>query len=145
MNDAFKLPPLPEPDERTRKGLAFSGFAMEAYARAAIAAYLRKHGEPVAWRYKYADGFWRFSNGKRINGCNPIESQPLYTAPQPTPQERQDAALWDKRPHVTKPEHGPEPSLRMVLKSFYRLNGIPVDLCEQYTEDYIAAMSGEKP
>ena len=37
--------------------------------------------EPVAWRYKYSDGFWRFSNGARVNGCDPIESQALYTAP----------------------------------------------------------------
>lgn len=29
------LPPLPKPDEKTRRGLAFSGFAMEAYAREA--------------------------------------------------------------------------------------------------------------
>lgn len=32
-----ELPPLPEPDERTRKGLAFSGFKMHDYARTAIA------------------------------------------------------------------------------------------------------------
>jgi len=32
------LPPLPAPDERTRKGgLAFSGFAMKRYARQAVA------------------------------------------------------------------------------------------------------------
>lgn len=33
----MNLPPLPAPDERTRRGLAFSGFAMERYARQAIA------------------------------------------------------------------------------------------------------------
>jgi hypothetical protein len=37
--------------------------------------------EPVAWRYKYPDGFWRFSNGERVNGSDPIKSQALYTAP----------------------------------------------------------------
>jgi hypothetical protein len=37
--------------------------------------------EPVAWRYKYPDGVWRFSNGERVNGSDPIKSQPLYTAP----------------------------------------------------------------
>ncbi len=37
--------------------------------------------EPVAWRYKYPDGVWRFSNGERVNGSDPIKSQHLYTAP----------------------------------------------------------------
>ena len=37
--------------------------------------------EPVAWRYKYPDGFWRFSNGERVNGSDSIKSQALYTAP----------------------------------------------------------------
>jgi hypothetical protein len=37
--------------------------------------------EPVAWRYKYPDGVWRFSNGERVNGSDPIKSQPLYTTP----------------------------------------------------------------
>jgi len=37
--------------------------------------------EPVAWRYLYSDGFWRFSNGERVNGCDPVEAQPLYTHP----------------------------------------------------------------
>lgn len=44
------LPPLPEPDERTRKGLAFSGFAMEAYARAALRAAI---AQPAAERQKF--------------------------------------------------------------------------------------------
>lgn len=50
--------------------------------------------EPVAWRYKYSDGFWRFSNGSRVNGCDPIESQALYTAPprrKPLTEEEIDA------------------------------------------------------
>jgi hypothetical protein len=37
--------------------------------------------EPVAWRYLYSDGFWRFSNGERVNGCDPVEAQPLFTHP----------------------------------------------------------------
>ncbi len=37
--------------------------------------------EPVAYRYKYPDGFWRFSNGERVNGSDCIESQALYTNP----------------------------------------------------------------
>ena len=37
--------------------------------------------EPVAWRYKYPDGFWRFSNGERVNGSDSIKSQALYTTP----------------------------------------------------------------
>jgi hypothetical protein len=42
---------------------------------------LETEQEPVAWRYKYPDGVWRFSNGERVNGSDPIKSQPLYTAP----------------------------------------------------------------
>ena len=37
--------------------------------------------EPVAYRYKYPDGFWRFSNGERVNGSDSIKSQALYTTP----------------------------------------------------------------
>ncbi len=42
---------------------------------------LETEQEPVAWRYKYPDGFWRFSNGERVNGSDSIKSQALYTAP----------------------------------------------------------------
>jgi hypothetical protein len=42
---------------------------------------LETEQEPVAWRYKYPDGVWQFSNGERVNGSDPIKSQPLYTAP----------------------------------------------------------------
>ncbi len=42
---------------------------------------LKTEQEPVAWRYKYPDGFWRFSNGERVNGSDSIKSQALYTAP----------------------------------------------------------------
>ena len=42
---------------------------------------LETEQEPVAWRYKYPDGVWRFSNGERVNGSDPIKSQPLYTTP----------------------------------------------------------------
>lgn len=48
--EGVELPPLPEPDERTRKGLAFSGFAMEAYARAAVAAALGRERVPHGWK-----------------------------------------------------------------------------------------------
>lgn len=36
MSNKHDLPPLPDPDERTRKGCAFSAFAMHDYAIAAI-------------------------------------------------------------------------------------------------------------
>lgn len=36
MSNKHDLPPLPDPDERTRKGCAFSAFAMHDYALAAI-------------------------------------------------------------------------------------------------------------
>jgi hypothetical protein len=42
---------------------------------------LETEQKPVAWRYKYPDGFWRFSNGERVNGSDSIKSQALYTAP----------------------------------------------------------------
>ena len=42
---------------------------------------LETEQEPVAWRYKYPDGVWRFSNGERVNGSDPIKSQALYIAP----------------------------------------------------------------
>jgi hypothetical protein len=48
---------------------------------AALRQALETEQEPVAWRYKYPDGVWRFSNGERVNGSDPIKSQPLYTAP----------------------------------------------------------------
>ena len=52
-----------------------------AEAIAVLRQALETEQEPVAWRYKYPDGFWRFSNGERVNGSDPIKSQPLYTAP----------------------------------------------------------------
>jgi hypothetical protein len=51
--------------------------------------------EPVAWRYKYPDGVWRFSNGERVNGSDPIKSQPLYTAP----PKKQWVGLTDEEIH----------------------------------------------
>ena len=42
---------------------------------------LKVEQEPVAWRYKYPDGVWRFSNGERVNGSDSIKSQALYAAP----------------------------------------------------------------
>jgi hypothetical protein len=49
----------------------------------------------VAWRYKYPDGVWRFSNGERVNGSDPIKSQPLYTAP----PKKQWVGLTDEEIH----------------------------------------------
>jgi hypothetical protein len=59
-------------------------FSDENYYSEAINALrqaLETEQEPVAWRYKYPDGFWRFSNGERVNGSDPIKSQALYTSP----------------------------------------------------------------
>jgi hypothetical protein len=36
--------------------------------------------EPVAYRYRYIDG-WRTNGGGPVNGVHPVECQPLYTAP----------------------------------------------------------------
>jgi hypothetical protein len=56
---------------------------------------LETEQEPVAWRYKYPDGVWRFSNGERVNGSDPIKSQPLYTAP----PKKQWVGLTDEERH----------------------------------------------
>ena len=47
--------------------------------------------EPVAYRYRYIDG-WRTNGGGPVNGVHPVECQPLYTAPQP----RQWVGLTDE-------------------------------------------------
>lgn len=55
MSNKHDLPPLPDPDERTRKGCAFSAFAMHDYAIAAIQRLeaeneaLRKDAERYRW------------------------------------------------------------------------------------------------
>ena len=38
--------------------------------------------EPVAYRYRYIDG-WRTNGGGPVNGVHPVECQPLYTSPPP--------------------------------------------------------------
>jgi hypothetical protein len=70
----------------------------KAYERGWNAALAQQ--EPVAWRYKYPDGFWRFSNGERVNGSDPIKSQALYTSPPKkewvglTDEERRSIREW---------------------------------------------------
>jgi hypothetical protein len=49
------------------------------------AALAQQQVEPVAYRYLYSDGYWRLNNGQRVNGCDPVQSQPLYTAPPTEP------------------------------------------------------------
>lgn len=61
------LLPLPEPDERTRTGLAFSGFAMEAYARANMARAREADLEAMQETLKALNGYMhaiRFSQDK---------------------------------------------------------------------------------
>ena len=85
-----ELPELPGPDERTRKGFAFSGFAMTDYAREAIAAAKGKMGEqePFAW---VVDGvhFYLVQQLQR-DGKTPISNQQkLYAHPMPSQQAAQ--------------------------------------------------------
>lgn len=73
---------------------------------------LAQEAEPVAYRYRYPDGFWRFNNGERVNGCDPVESQAVHTAPPaavPVPYGSiadraaagRDAGMWSAQPAVT--------------------------------------------
>ena len=61
--------------------ISHAGFVSRKQAITALRQSLETEQEPVAWRYKYPDGFWRFSNGERVNGSDSIKSQALYTAP----------------------------------------------------------------
>jgi hypothetical protein len=55
--------------------------------------------------------------------------------------DRVNAELWDIEPQVTHVKFGPEPSLRKVLKAYYRLNGIHEDAAAEMANDYIAALT----
>lgn len=88
--EGVELPPLPEPDERTRKGLAFSGFAMEAYARTAVAAALG--------RGAVAQGLKLIGYSCDEGGCGRIHEtqdgdgdymQPVYVLAAPSPEATQ--------------------------------------------------------
>ena len=61
--------------------ISHAGLVSRKQAITALRQALETEQEPVAWRYKYPDGFWRFSNGERVNGSDSIKSQALYTAP----------------------------------------------------------------
>ena len=61
--------------------ISHAGLVSRKQAITALRQSLETEQEPVAWRYKYPDGFWRFSNGERVNGSDSIKSQALYTAP----------------------------------------------------------------
>lgn len=88
-----ELPPLPEPEGvivvHTQALRAFTADQMRDFARVAIAAYLEKHGEVVAW-YHDEYGTVELSRIRRVGW------KPLFAAPKPTPQERQDAARYRK-------------------------------------------------
>ena len=81
--------------------------------------------EPVAWRYLYSDGFWRFLNGARVNGCDPVEAQPLYTHPAPqrkplTDEQRVNLVLsWGFGPN-----HPDRDSALGIVASVERAHGI---------------------
>jgi hypothetical protein len=84
------------------------------------AALAQPEQEPVAWRYRYSDGYWRFSNGSRVNGCDPVEAQPLYT-------------------HPAEPEPPPEPIHEDKIRAEFR----EMDRCclpgEMTVEDWFEA------
>lgn len=52
----------------------------------------RINAGPVGYRYKYPDGDWRFSGGIKINGCDPIDSEPVYTHPAVKQQQAEPVA-----------------------------------------------------
>ena len=58
--------------------LAAAAAALEEQAEPVVE---RINAGPVGYRYKYPDGDWRFSGGIKINGCDPIDSEPVYTHP----------------------------------------------------------------
>jgi len=81
-------------------------FSDEDYYSEAINALsqaLETEQEPVAWRYKYPDGFWRFSNGERVNGSDPIKSQALYTSPPKREITCVCGAVWEGETMVHPP------------------------------------------
>jgi hypothetical protein len=55
--------------------------ALAAHKEQAEPVVERINAGPVGYRYKYPDGDWRFSGGIKINGCEPIDPEPVYTHP----------------------------------------------------------------
>ena len=63
-------------------------------AEARLAQKDEPSAEPVAYRYRYIDG-WRTNGGGPVNGVHPVECQPLYTAP-PTRTPLTDEEINDE-------------------------------------------------
>lgn len=56
------------------------------------------------------------------------------------------ADLWDRPgPQVTEPEHGPEPTLREVIRGYYTAHDMSKADAERCTEQYIAAATANTP
>lgn len=71
--------------------------AVFPFARAVLAAYLRKHGEPEYWQWRRKSQPWSLDktfNSRVYATADDSEVRPLYAAPPLTDQERQDAARW---------------------------------------------------
>lgn len=143
--EGVELPPLPEAQivsyqtdsttMRTAKLRTYDEADLRAYARAAIAADREKHGEVVAFMWRHKDtGLTRTIAKDSIATVDESKWEPvgpLYLAPQPTPQERQDAARLDwlqkaadaRKVELAKSimgtgyEIGEWPSMRVTVKS----------------------------
>jgi hypothetical protein len=60
----------------------------------------------------------------------------LYLAPPAASLREQE---WDYEPQLTAIEHGSEPSLRRIIKHYYRSNGIASAKADKLTAQYIDA------
>ena len=60
--------------------------------------------------------------------------------------EAERKSIFDTTPQVTHVSFGPEPSLRTVIKDYYRYSGVHEQTAVEMTNDYITALSTkEKP
>ena len=53
--------------------------------------------------------------------------------------------LFDKEPQLTDPKHGPEPSLRNVLRYYYTSYGIDGDEADSLVKRYIEEITKPAP
>lgn len=51
-----------------------------------------------------------------------------------------ETLLKRRSPRLTKPEHGREPTLATVLKTYYFQHDIEASLCEQYANEYVQTL-----
>jgi hypothetical protein len=106
MTDDINLPPLPTQKMRWHVGgkvpyvKLFTADQTQDYARAAVladrAARAPKQAEPVAWRYQYAKGHYRYRKyvPKFDEEYAILRPVPLYTAPQQAEPVQAEPVAW---------------------------------------------------